>query len=250
LSKEEAEIKADEVFSKIYKLDQPDTLGYWRDFDKQLAKKSKILSEAGFQKLHISGKDTDIIIGLNPGHLFIGGASYMEDSRRIFTNLPTEEIYTSPDYRLTEGKISFSKATKLFGKTVNDFWLEFSKGKVVKYGAKQGADVLKKLIDYDQRSAYLGEVALVDCASEIGKSGLFFDNGLFDENAACHVALGNSYSETLPGAIDLSDEERLKKGLNISAQHEDLMFGNETTTIVGIKTSGERCLIMENGHFK
>ena len=148
-----------------------------------------------------------------------------------------------------QGKVVASKPLNYNGNMINGFWMEFKDGKVVDFDAEEGKDTLSELIHFDEGSCYLGEVALVPDASPISQSGILFFNTLFDENASCHLALGDAYPMNVEGGIDMNEEELNKAGANHSMTHVDFMFGNDDMSIDGIKDDGSCVPVFRKGNF-
>jgi len=181
-------------------------------------------------------KGTNLKVGLTKNYEFETAA----DSK-ILANLPSYEIFTSPNFKKTSGKVYSSKPLYYSGSVIEDFYLEFKNGKVVDYDAKKGKKLLKSIIDYDKTSAFLGEVALVEEDSPISKTNIIFKTTLLDENASCHLALGRGFGKE-------SKRKLIKKGVNISSIHVDFMIGTKDIQVIGIKGKKE-VKIMENGKF-
>ncbi|MBQ1741024.1 MAG: aminopeptidase, partial [Erysipelotrichaceae bacterium] len=149
----------------------------------------------------------------------------------------------------TNGKVVASKPLSYNGKVIEDFWFRFENGKVVDFDARKEKEALKQLLEFDEGSAYLGEVALVPYDSPVSRSGILFFDTLYDENAACHLALGRPYPENIKGGEEMSKEELLAHGANDSLQHEDFMFGTADMDIDGIKEDGSVIPIFRKGNF-
>jgi aminopeptidase len=183
---------------------------------------------------------------------WIGGFDETTDGKTFIANLPTDEIFTSPDWRKAEGRVTLTKPFVMhqnLGPIPQKAWFEFSNGKVVDYGAESGKDSLDAFFKIDQRACYLGEVALVDPQSPFAQQGITYYNGLYDENAACHLALGKAYPFTLKERNDFSDEELLELGLNISNVHEDMMVGAKDVDVTALLPDGSSKEIIKNGKF-
>ena len=179
---------------------------------------------------------TDLKVGLPENYKFKGVGD-----TEILVNLPSYEIFTSPNYKDVEGKVYSSKPLYYNGAVVENFYMEFSKGKVINFGAKKGKKILENIINFDKGSSYLGEVALVEKTSPISKTNIVFKTTLLDENASCHLALGRGFGD--------GNKEQLKKQcINYSDIHVDFMIGNDDLNVVGIKDNQE-IIIMKNGKF-
>lgn len=208
------------------------------------------LNELNLKSLHYTNSlGTDLYVGLSRDTIWYGAGEEMDDGRRIICNMPTEEIFTTPNRNMTNGVVYSSKPLVYNGCLIEDFMLEFCDGKVINYSAKKGYDVLESIIKGDCNSCYLGEVALVDYNSPIQNSGVIFYTTLFDENASCHLALGNGFPNSLANTKDKSKEELIDMGINISDVHVDFMIGTDDLKIVGITYDEEEVVIFENGNF-
>ena len=168
----------------------------------------------------------------------------------IIVNMPSYEIFASPDYTKTKGIVYASKPLSYNGAIIEDFWLKFDKGKVVDYDAKIGKQILKEIIESDSNSCYLGECALVESKSPIAQENMNYGTTLIDENASCHLALGAGFAECIKDGLKLSDDELIKKGINISKNHVDFMIGTKDLKIEGITKEGEKILIFKEGNFE
>ena len=192
---------------------------------------------------------TDFIVELGKGAIWCGADEEMPDGTPLIVNMPTEEIFTSPLRNSTNGIVYASKPLIYNGALIDKFWLKFEEGKVVDYDSEVGKDVLKTLIDFDEGSSYLGEVALVEYDSPISNSNILFYNTLYDENAACHLALGIGFPCCYENGADMSVEELLEVGVNHSDEHTDFMIGTSDLRIVGTTYNNEEVIIFENGNF-
>lgn len=217
----------------------------WNKKMARLGRRAEYLNQLNIDKLiYQNSLGTNIEIGLPKGYLFQSA-----DGQNI-VNMPTEEVFTSPDRLRVNGRVYSSKMLIHNNKAITHFWLEFKDGKVINYDAEVGLEVLKGILDTDDGSSYLGEVALVDYDSPISKSNILFKNTLYDENASCHLALGASFAECICGGLEKSNEELLAMGLNYSHEHVDFFIGTNDLKIIAILQNGEEKVIMENGNFK
>ena len=191
---------------------------------------------------------TDLTVGLTDKPVWMGVAAQTPDGTVFFPNMPTEEVFTTPHNRRTNGWVSTSKPAYPFDREVRDAWFRFVDGEVAEYDAGRGKGVLDELFAIDG-ARRLGEVALVDVTSPVNQTGLIFYETLFDENAACHIAFGNAYPDGLQGGSSLSEVELEAAGVNQSPTHVDVMIGTETMTVYGECADGSIVTIMENGRF-
>ena len=190
---------------------------------------------------------TDLSIGLPKGYLF---CSAMADTNRgNIVNMPTEEVFTSPDRMRVNGRVYSSKVLLHNGNIIEDFWLEFKNGKIVDYDARKGKAILKGIIETDEGSHYLGEVALVDYTSPISLTNVLFKNTLFDENASCHLAIGEAFPECIEGGLNKSKEKLLELGLNMSHEHVDFFIGTSDLEIKAVLQNDCETVIMKDGNF-
>lgn len=178
--------------------------------------------------------------------MWAGGANTLPNGATYTFNMPTEEIYNAPHTSRVDGFIRFSKPCCFAGDMIDDFWLAFQNGEVVDFGASVGYEILKSILNIDEGAKRLGEVAIVPYTNPVNQTGLLFYNTLFDENASCHVAVGNGYATNILGE-DRSETALVKKGLNISSTHVGFMFGTADLRCVAGTSDGEEILVMENG---
>lgn len=190
---------------------------------------------------------TNVSIGLPKGYLFCSASA--GTGRGNIVNMPTEEVFTSPDRLRVNGRVYASKPLLHNGNIIEDFWLEFKDGKIVNYDAKKGKEILKGIIETDEGSHYLGEVALVDYTSPISLTNILFKNTLYDENASCHLAIGEGFFECIEGGFDKSKEELLELGLNMSHEHVDFFIGTSDLEIKAVLQNDCETVIMKDGNF-
>lgn len=228
------------------RLDEPDPVTAWREHVDKLKRRCRAMTQRGFDALHFRGPGTDLTIGLTPGMRWIGGVLETEWGQEHVPNLPTEEVFTSPDWRRTEGFVRSTRPLELLGALVRDLELRFEGGRIVEVNASEGADVVRSQLESDEQAPYLGEVALVDRDSRVGRSGMTFFNTLFDENATCHIAYGTAFAFVAEGGAQMSREQRVEAGLNQAAVHTDLMIGGPEVDVDGITASGESVPILRD----
>jgi len=249
LSPQAAEEQLWQVIFEICRLNQPDPVSAWKEHIQNLLKRSAYLEAKQYAALHYTAPGTDLTIGLPAGHRWISARMPAQNGINFTANLPTEEVFTMPHYAQVNGTIRASMPLSYGGALIEDFSLTFEKGRVVRFSARKGEAILKKLIETDDGSACLGEVALVPYSSPISQSGILFYDPLIDENASCHLALGRAYRFTLQGGEGLSDEEFRARGGNVSLAHVDFMVGSAELDIDGIKPDGSREPVLRVGEW-
>ncbi len=228
-----------------------DPVAEWDRHNQNLAKRCAFLNDYRFDKLEYkSSNGTNFTVGLNPKALFCGGGETTLGTGIYFNpNIPSEEVFTSPMRGVAEGKVVSTKPLSYQGKLIENFWVEFKDGKVVKVGAEKNQDVLEKMVAMDEGAAMLGEVALIAHDSPINNTGILFYNTLFDENASCHLALGRGFTNCLENYENYSPEECEKLGVNNSMIHVDFMIGSRDLSIVGITKDGKRVPVFKDGNW-
>lgn len=240
----------DAILSASRVTDSNDPVAEWREHIEKLAQRNKKLNDYNFKKLHFKNKlGTDLEVELVEGHIWAGGGETTQKGIPYCPNIPTEETFTMPHRNGANGKVVATKPLNYQGKLIEDFYLVFKDGKAVEFGAKSEEETLKGLLELDEGSSRLGEVALISHDSPISNTGILFYNTLFDENASCHLALGNAYAMNIKGGTGMKEEELIDKGYNKSMTHVDFMFGSEDMEVVGITHGGERIQIFKNGNF-
>ncbi len=227
----------------------PDPVEAWREHIKFLRKRADYLQTKKYTALHYQSPNTDLTLGLPPGHKWISAQSMAENGVVFTANMPTEEVFTLPDRHRADGTVTATFPLSYGGSLIEDFSVTFENGRIVKVQAKKNEALLQKLVDTDEGSTRLGEVALVPASSPIAKRGHLFYNTLFDENASCHIAIGRAYRFTLIGGEELTDEEFISAGGNISLNHVDFMIGSPEMNIDGIKEDGTREPVMRQGEW-
>ena len=228
-----------------------DPIAEWDKHNKNLAEKCDYLNSLGIKELHYTAKNgTDFKVGMIPEALFMAGGEKTQGKGVYFNpNIPTEEVFTSPMKGKAEGIVYSSLPLSYGGQLIDDFWFRFEGGKIVDAGAKENADMLREMISMDEGAAYLGEVALVPYSSPIRKSGILFYNTLFDENAACHLAVGMGFTNVLRDFEKYREEEAHKMGINDSVIHVDFMIGTKDMSIVATTNDGKTVEIFKDGEW-
>jgi len=250
VSAEEAVRKLWEAIFHALRIGEGDAVARWDAHGKNLGEKCRIMNAYQFKELHYTNASgTDFTIGLPENHRWEGGADTAKSGIRYFANMPTEEVFSMPHRLKADGTLVSALPLSYEGNMITDFKLTFEKGRVVDFSAKEGQEVLARMLDMDEGARYLGEVALVPCASPVADQGILFFNTLFDENASCHFALGACYPTNLEGGAALSEEELNERGGNTSMIHVDFMVGTKDLSVVGTTASGEKVQIFRDGNW-
>ncbi|MEE0967959.1 MAG: aminopeptidase [Clostridia bacterium] len=227
-----------------------DPISAWEEHNKDLAKRCEYLNGLGIEKLHYtSSNGTDFTVGLMPESKFAGGGEYTLGGDYYNPNIPSEEVFTSPDKNTAEGIVYSSKPLSYNGQLIENFSIRFHEGKAVECRAEKNEDLLNKMISMDKGAAYLGECALIAYNSPINNLGITFFNTLFDENASCHLALGRGFTECIKDYDKYTMEECFELGLNDSIIHEDFMIGSNDLDIVAYTRDGREVQIFKNGNW-
>ncbi len=223
----------------------------WRKHNEDLARRCEYLNSLGIESLEYkSSNGTDFKVGMIPDALFCGGGEYALGSGNYFNpNIPSEEVFTTPKRGEAEGIVYSTKPLSYRGELIEDFSIRFEGGRAVEVKAKRGEELLKQMISMDEGAAYLGECALVPYDSPIRNSGILFYNTLFDENAACHLALGMGFSNCLKDYEKYTLDECREKGINDSQIHEDFMIGSEDLSITAHTRDGHDVPIFRDGNW-
>lgn len=227
-----------EAVATAMRLDEPDPVTSWRERTAELAARARALNTLDLTEVRYRGADTDLTVGLVPDARWTGGSMDDPDGVTYMPNIPTEEVFTSPDRRRADGVISLTKPVIIGGLVVEGLRVTFSGGRITDVTAASGAETVRAQIDTDEGARSLGEISLVDRDSRIAKTGLLFHNMLFDENAACHVAWGQSFPFAVADGLAKSNDERYEIGLNRSAIHTDVVIGGQGLTVTGMGPKG------------
>ena len=228
-----------------------DPIAEWAKHNADLAKRCEYLNSLEIRELHYKASNgTNLKVGMIPEATFMAGGENTQDTNVYYNpNIPTEEVFTSPKRGEAEGIVYSSLPLSYGGQLINNFWFKFEGGKIVDCGAEQNVDMLREMISMDEGASYLGECALVPYSSPIRKSGILYYNTLFDENAACHLAIGRGFTGVLRDFEKYSDEEANALGINDSVTHVDFMIGTADMSIKAICADGREVALFENGEW-
>ncbi len=249
MNDEEAVAALAEAIFSISRVDNDDPMAAWESHQKTLTKRQRWLNGQDFHSLHYTAPGTDLTIGLADGHEWKGGASTATNGITCTPNIPTEEVFTTPHGQRVDGIVRATKPLVHQGTLINGIEVRFEGGKIVEAKADEGEEVFLQLLDIDEGARRLGEVALVPHSSPISASGLLFYNTLYDENASCHIALGQCYSKCFRGDIGKDPEAVVKAGGNSSNIHVDWMIGSGELDIDGITKEGKKTPVMRKGEW-
>lgn len=238
----------DQIF-KTTRVYEEDPIKAWDNHEATLKEKADYLNKEQFDAIHYTAPGTDLTLGLPKNHVWVSAGSYNSTGDKFIANMPTEEVYTAPDYRRADGYISSTKPLAHAGNVINGMKFTFKDGEVVDVTAEESEETIKNLVFDNDGSRSLGEVALVAHKSPISMSGITFYNTLFDENASNHLALGQAYPTCLEGGDKMTGEEVKAAGLNRSNVHVDFMVGSGEMNIDGIREDGSRVAIFRNGEW-
>ena len=226
-----------------------DPVGAWKEHDATLHARAGRLNEKRYSALHFRGPGTDLRVGLADDHLWLGGGTTARNGRYCIPNIPTEEVFTTPHKDRVDGHVTSTKPLSHLGTMIEGISVRFQAGKVVEAHAARGEQVLQRMIETDEGARRLGEVALVPHSSPIASSGLLFMNTLFDENAACHIALGQAYATCLKNGDSLTPEELAARGANKSLIHVDWIIGSNRIDVDGVTAAGSSEPLMRAGEW-
>jgi len=249
---EPAEAALDKLWGAILaasRLEVPDPVEGWRRHDATLHARAAALNGRNYDALQFRGPGTDLTVGLAQGHRWLGGSGRARNGITCMPNIPTEEVFTTPHKDRVDGVVRSTKPLSFQGTLIEGIEMRFEAGRAVEARATAGEAVLRRVLETDEGAPRLGEVALVPHSSPISRSGLLFQNTLFDENAASHIAIGQAYSTCLHDADGLDAEALAARGANSSLIHIDWMIGSGEIDVDGIAADGTRTPVMRQGEW-
>ncbi len=229
--------------------DQSDPVAAWKAHDTKLHAWADRMNQRRYSELYFKGPGTDLTVGLADDHLWLGGGTTAGNGRYCIPNMPTEEVFTTPHKARVDGYVTSTRPLSHQGTMIDGISVRFEAGRIVEAHAARGEEVLQRMIETDDGARRLGEVSLVPHSSPIAASGLLFNNTLYDENAACHIALGQAYSNCVKDGDKLSPEELANRGANDSLIHVDWMIGSNKIDVDGVTASGNAEPVMRQGEW-
>lgn len=238
-----------EAIFKSVRLNAADPVKAWEEHNATLHRKSDILNEKHFRTLRYTAPGTELTVDLPEKHLWVAASSTNANDIPFMANMPTEEVFTVPEKTGVNGYVSSTKPLSHGGNIIDGFKLTFENGRIVRVEAEKGQEFLQQLVDTDEGSHYLGEVALVPHESPISQSNVLFFNTLFDENASNHFAIGSGYAFNVEGGKRMSPEELASNGVNSSIMHVDFMIGSADMDIDGVQADGTVVPIFRKGNW-
>ena len=236
--------------AKTVRLDEPDPVAAWESHIARLEERARVLNERHFDAIRFRGPGTDLTVGLNDRSRWHSAATETTFGRRHVPNVPTEEVFTTPDFRRAQGTVRSTMPLALPGNIIRDLELRFADGRIVEVKASTGEDYVREQIATDEGAAQLGELALVDGTSRVGQTGHIFFNTLFDENATCHIAYGRGIAYCVDGTDQLGTKEQLEAGVNQSAIHTDFMVGGTEVDVDGLDANGDATPIIRDNQWQ
>ena len=234
---------------KCTRADQPDPVAAWKDHNAALHARVQMLNAKRYAALKYKGPGTDFTLGLVDNHVWAGGASTARNGILCNPNIPSEEVFTMPHRERADGIVRSTKPLSYQGSLIDGISVRFEKGRIVEGTAEKGGDVFRKMIETDEGAARLGEVALVPHSSPISASGIVFNETLYDENAASHIAVGQAYAQNMEGTAEMSADQKLAAGMNTSLIHVDWMIGSGELNVDGVTKDGKAEALMRNGEW-
>jgi aminopeptidase len=220
----------------------------WDAHEARLLSKADVLNAEQFDTLHYTAANgTDLTIGMPQNHIWESAGSVNAQNEKFIANMPTEEVFSAPDFRRIDGVVKSTKPLSYAGNIIDGMTFRFENGQVTEVTAEKGEETIRRLVEENDGGRSLGEVALVPDPSPISQSGIVFFNTLFDENASNHLALGSAYASSVVGGTEMTQEKLAAAGLNRSTTHVDFMIGSADMNIDGIRKDGSVMPIFRNG---
>lgn len=244
--------QVDALWDTIFKLNriyEDDPIAAWDAYEAKLLEKATRLNQEQFDALHYTAPGTDLTLGMPKNHIWEAAGSLNAQGETFIANMPTEEIFSAPDYRRADGYVTSTKPLSYAGVIIENMTFTFKDGKIINVTAEKGQETVQRLIEENDGARSLGEVALVPHKTPISLSGLIFFNTLFDENASNHLAIGSAYAFNVEGGTEMTSQELDEAGLNRSSTHVDFMIGSEQMDIDGIRADGTAVPIFRNGEW-
>ena len=250
LSEEDSMDKLWDVIFKTVRVDTDNPIVSWEEHKANLKCRMDSLNSLALKSLHYKNSlGTNLNIELPEDHIWLGGSEFTSEGIEFIANMPTEEVFTLPKKTGVNGKVVSSMPLNYNGNLIENFSMTFKEGRIVDFSAEKGYETLKTIIETDDGSHFLGEVALVPYDSPISNSNILFYNTLFDENASCHLALGKAYPVCMKNSEKLTHDDFSKLGINESLVHVDFMIGTSDLEILGMTSDGKEIPIFRNGNF-
>jgi aminopeptidase len=234
---------------QVTQVNQENPLGLWRAQCQLIRERRELLQDKRFDALRFSGPGTQLEVGLHPNHIWTGGQLTTPSGITFMPNVPTYEVFTAPHRLRVNGTARGTKPASLDGGLVAGWALEFKEGRVIHASAEHGEAALHALLETDEGARFLGEVAIVPSGSPVEQTNILFQNILFDENTACHIALGRAYAFSIAGADEMTETQFVEAGGNDSKEHTDVMIGSSEIDVKGVHGDGREELILEQGQW-
>ena len=235
--------------SRACRLDQPDPVVAWKSHANRLGKIANYLTSRQFDRFQYNGPGTDLSVGMPANHVWVGTEGHSSKGNTFIANLPTDETFCAPDWRRVEGTLRGTRPSIMSGTNVGHVSLTVKDGKIVDFTAEQNEDVVRAELDLDEQARSFGEIALVAESSPVAQMKTVFYDGLYDENAGCHLAFGNAYSTNVKGGETMSGDELLEAGLNQSLQHFDFTVGSPELDITAFARDGSQFPVIVKGEW-
>ncbi|MFW5745503.1 MAG: aminopeptidase [Spirochaetota bacterium] len=249
LPEDEALAKLFDAVAHACRLDTPDPVAAWRDHSDRLMKIADWLTLEAFDRFHYEAPGTDLTVGMPANQHWIATEGYSANGITFIANLPTDEVFSAPDWRRVEGTVRSTRPLVLDGTDVGIAEFVVREGRIVDAKCEREQEVLDAELDLDEYARLFGEIALVPEDAPIAELGTTFFDGLYDENAGCHLAFGNAYANCVAGGDRFEPEARREAGLNVSEQHTDFTVGSDRLTLTAYRKDGSEMVVMREGRW-